>query len=132
MFDKLQFVDIRRQDDKPESLSDQPAFDNVCFSDIGLHRSLIRRCRLVMQQQIRIEIKGKDEFWGRAFHVEWEHQFPDRALTLNDAGQFITRIEWFDDLERVAEQTFCRIVRAPENPERRRWMRFLIRPGDRV
>jgi hypothetical protein len=82
-----------------------------------------------MQQQIRIEIKGKDEFWGRAFHVEWEDQFPDRALTMNDAGQAIAQSEWFDDLERVAAQTFCRIVRAPENPQRRRWMNSLIPRG---
>lgn len=83
-----------------------------------------------MQQQIRIEIKGKDEFWGRAFHVEWEDQFPDRKLTSPNPGHFVARRDWFDDLERVAGQTFCEIVRAPENPERRRWMRFLIRPGD--
>ncbi len=84
---------------------------------------------VVMQQQIRIEIKGKDEFWGRAFHVEWEHQFPGRALTVNDAGQALAQSEWFDDLERVAAQTFCRIVRAPENPQRRRWMNSLIPRG---
>jgi hypothetical protein len=85
-----------------------------------------------MHGQIKIEIRGKDEFWGRAFHVEWEHQFPGRALKSNGAGQFITQSEWFDDLERVAAQTFCKIIRAPENAERRRWMRFLIRPGDGV
>jgi hypothetical protein len=79
-----------------------------------------------MQQQIRIEIKGKDEFWARAFHVEWEHQFPDRALTASDAEQFTAQIEWFEDLERVAAQTFCKIVRAPENLQRRRWMNSLI------
>lgn len=79
---------------------------------------------------MRIEIKGKDEFWRRAFHVEWEHQFPDRVLTLSDAGQFIAESEWIRDLERVAAQTFCRIVRAPENPHRRRWMNSLIPRGD--
>lgn len=81
---------------------------------------------VVMQQQIRIEIKGKDEFWGRAFHVEWKDQFPDRALIVTDAGQFTAQREWTDDLERVAAQTFCRIVHAPENPQRRRWMNSLI------
>lgn len=75
---------------------------------------------------MRIEIKSKDEFWGRAFHVEWAHQFPDRVLTSTDSGQFIAEGEWFDDLNRVAAQTFCRIVRAPENPQRRRWMNSLI------
>jgi len=80
----------------------------------------------IVERHIRIEIKGKDDFWERAFHVEWEHQFPDRALTPSDAGQFIARSEWFEDMERVAAQTFCRIVRAPENPQRRRWMNSLI------
>jgi hypothetical protein len=80
----------------------------------------------IVERQIRVEIKGKDEFWERAFHVEWEHQFPGRALTPSDAGQFIASGEWFEDMERVAAQTFCRIVRAPENPQRRRWMNSLI------
>lgn len=81
-------------------------------------------------QQIRIEIKGKDEFWERAFHVEWEDQFPGRALTVSDGGQFIAESDWIGDLEQVAAQTFCRIVRAPENPQRRRWMRLLISPSN--
>jgi hypothetical protein len=79
-----------------------------------------------MQQQIRIEIKAKDEFWARAFHVEWEHQFPDRKLIANVTEEFIAPTEWFIDLERVAAQTFCKIVRAPENLQRRRWMNSLI------
>ena len=82
-----------------------------------------------MERRIRFEIKGKDGFWERAFHVEWEHQFPDRALTSSGAEQFIADNEWFDDLERVGAQTFCRVVRAPDNPARRRWMSFLLRPG---
>ena len=81
-----------------------------------------------MQQQIRIEIKGKDEFWERAFIVEWEYQFPDRTLKRSEAGQRIAENEWLADLERIATQTFCRIVRAPENPQRRQWMNSLI-PG---
>lgn len=84
---------------------------------------------MIVHQRIRLEIKGKDEFWERAFHVEWQHQFPDRALTSSDSRQFIAESEWFDDLERVAAQTFCTIVRAPENPSRRRLMSFWIRPG---
>jgi len=80
----------------------------------------------IVERHIRIEIKGKDDFWERAFHVEWEYQFPDRALIPSDAGQFIASAEWFEDMERVAAQTFCRIVRAPENPQRRRWMNSLI------
>jgi len=80
----------------------------------------------IVERQIRVEIKGKDEFWERAFHVEWEHQFPGRALTPSGAGQFMASGEWFEDMERVAAQTFCRIVRAPENPQRRRWLNSLI------
>lgn len=79
-----------------------------------------------MKEPVKIEIKGKDEFWGRAFHVEWEHQFPGRGLTLTDGGQFIAESEWFGDLERVGAQTFCKVVRAPENPYRRRWMTSLM------
>jgi hypothetical protein len=104
-------------------LSDLPAFDNGRFSEIGLQRSFDTD---VAAMQIRIEIKGKDEFWERAFHVEWEDQFPDRTLKRKDAGQFIAQSEWLDDLERVGAQTLCRIVRAPENPQRRRWMNSLI------
>ena len=79
-----------------------------------------------MEQQIRIEIMGKDDFWERAFHVEWEHQFPDRKLGSDGSGRFLTPGEWLDDLEGVGKQTFCHIVRAPENPRRREWMSSLI------
>lgn len=79
-----------------------------------------------MAQQVKVEIKGKDEFWGRAFHVEWEDQFPDRKLTADGAGRFLARSEWLDDLARVAAQTFCRVVRAPENPLRRQWMSSIL------
>ena len=83
-----------------------------------------------MKERVKIEIRSKDEFWGRAFHVEWEDQFPDRALGPCDQGQFIAESEWIGDLENVAAQTFCRIVRAPENPQRRRWMNSLITRRD--
>ena len=79
-----------------------------------------------MVQRIKIEIKGKDEFWGRAFHVEWEDQFPYRKLTADGAGRFLARSEWLDDLARVGNQTFCTVVRAPENPRRRDWMSSIL------
>ena len=79
-----------------------------------------------MEQRIKIEIMGKDDFWGRAFHVEWEYRFPDRKLASDGAGRFLAENEWLDDLERVGSQTFCTIVRAPENPRRREWMSSLI------
>lgn len=83
-----------------------------------------------MERPVRVEIKGKDEFWARAFHVEWEYQFPNRELTPDDAGNFIAEREWLDDLERVAGQTFCKAVPAPENPHRRKWMNSLIARRD--
>ncbi len=79
-----------------------------------------------MEQQIRIEIKGKDEFWGRAFHVEWESQFPDRALISDGAGHYIADLVWLADLERVGRQTFCEVTRAPDNPRRRQWFNSLL------
>lgn len=79
-----------------------------------------------MEQQVRVEIKGKDEFWARAFHVEWKYQFPDRKLVCEGANRYIAQLEWLNELERVAAQTFCKVVRAPENPPRRRWMNSLI------
>jgi hypothetical protein len=79
---------------------------------------------------VRFEIKGKDEFWGRAFHVEWEHQFPNRRLALEDEGRFIAEREWIAYLESVAAQTFCRVVCAPDNPARRQWMNSLIARRD--
>ena len=80
-----------------------------------------------MAQQIRIEIKGKDEFWGRAFHVEWESQFPDRPLISEGAGYYIAADPaWLADLERVGRETFCRVTRAPDNPKRRQWINSLF------
>jgi len=79
-----------------------------------------------VEQRIKIEIMGKDDFWERAFHVEWEYLFPDRKLTSDGAGRFLAENEWLDDLGRVGNRTFCTIVRAPENPRRREWMSSLI------
>ena len=81
-----------------------------------------------MERRVRIEIKGKDEFWGRAFHVEWEDQFPDRKLDKDDEGHYLADSTWLKDLERVGQQTFCRITLAPSNPHRRRWLNSLL-PG---
>jgi hypothetical protein len=79
-----------------------------------------------VDKRIRVEIAGKDEFWSRAFHVEWEHQFPERKLIADGAGHYEAEPEWLDDLERVAAQTFCRITRAPDNPQRREWLSSII------
>ena len=79
-----------------------------------------------MEQRIRIEIKGKDEFWGRAFHVEWASQFPERALVSDDDGQYVVNLAWLPDLERVGRETFCLVTRAPDNPKRRQWFNSLL------
>jgi hypothetical protein len=79
-----------------------------------------------VERRIRIDIVGKDGFWERAFHVEWEHQFPDRKLASDGALGFLAPSEWLADIERVGNETFCTILRAPENPRRREWMSALI------
>jgi hypothetical protein len=79
-----------------------------------------------VERRIRVEIKPRDEFWGRAFLVEWEYQFPDRKLVGEGASHFFAELEWLSDLERVGGQTFCVVTRAPDNPPRRKWMSSLI------
>ena len=79
-----------------------------------------------MEQLFKIEIKGKDEFWGRAFHVEWEDQFPERGLMADGANRFIAQSDWLEDLVRVGSETHCKVVRAPENPPRREWLSSII------
>ena len=80
-----------------------------------------------MRRQLRIEIRGKDEFWSRAFHVEWEDQFRERVLVEDSDGRFLADPDWLGDLQKVASQTFCRIVVAPESPGRRRWFNQIVR-----
>ena len=84
-----------------------------------------------MERRIRIEIKGKDEFWVRAFHVEWDHQYPDRKLAPDSDSYFLAEPTWLADLERVAAATFCVITRAPDSPQRRRWLSSIIPRRDR-
>lgn len=73
-----------------------------------------------------VEITGRDEFWQRAFHVEWEHQFPDRKLGPAGENRFRAPSSWLDDIERVGRETFCRIERLPASTERRRWIGALL------
>jgi hypothetical protein len=80
-----------------------------------------------MGRRVRVEINGKDEFWRRAFHVEWRHQFANRVMVEDGEGRYLAEPEWMDDLERVASQTFCRVLRAPDNPRRRQWLSFIAR-----
>jgi hypothetical protein len=74
----------------------------------------------------RVEIKGRDKFWSRAFHIEWEHRFPERCLSPDGQDRFLAAPEWLEDMESVASQTCCRIVRAPANPNRRQWISGLV------
>ena len=103
-------------------------FDKPAFRDIALLRS--RGATEEVERQVKIEIKGKDAFWVRAFHVEWDHQFPDRKLAPIDTC-FIADADWLADLGRVASQTFCTITRAPDSPQRRRWLSSIIPRRDR-
>jgi hypothetical protein len=101
-------------------------FDILNFAVIGLvrHRPIEFGSRFVTRR-VRIEIRSKDEFWGRAFHVEWNDQFPGRELISDGQGGFLSEPEWIDDLASVATLTFSRVVVAPESPERRRWFSVL-------
>lgn len=79
-----------------------------------------------MGRRIKIEIRPRDEFWGRAFHVEWEHQFPGRKLIPDGPNHFFAELEWLSDLARVGGQSFCDVTRAPDNLPRRKWISSLI------
>jgi siderophore synthetase component len=79
-----------------------------------------------MDDFLRVEILGRDKFWTNATMVEWEYQFPDRNLTKDAEGNFIISREWLDDLQKVAEKCFSRVVIAPPNLARRRLFRRII------
>jgi hypothetical protein len=81
---------------------------------------------MAQSARIPIEITGRDEFWARAFHVEWEDQFPERKLRRGASGSFLAEPDWVPDLERVAAQCYCTIMLAPANPRRRRWFKSLL------
>jgi hypothetical protein len=58
--------------------------------------------------------------------VEWNHQFPDRALVSDSPGFYLLPEEWLADLTRVAAQCFGTVLRAPSDPGRRRLFRLLF------
>ena len=83
-----------------------------------------------MARRIRINVKGRDEFWGRAFAIEWQHRFPARELKAD--GDFLVVDEaWLRDLEEVAAEVFCAVIVAPDNPRRRAWLNALLPNGER-
>lgn len=79
-----------------------------------------------MNDQIRIEIIGRDAFWRNAVLVEWDHQYPQRPLVAESSDCYLIESEWLVDLKRVADGCFSRIVEAPEDLSRRVWLRQFI------
>jgi len=78
---------------------------------------------------MRIEINGRDAFWFNAFIVEWEHQYPQRALIKEASGFFIIENDWLEDLKRIAGACFSTVVVAPMDPSRRSLFRQFL-PGE--
>lgn len=79
-----------------------------------------------MNDLIRIEIIGRDDFWRNAVLVEWDHQYPERTLVAESSDCYLIETEWLVDLKRVADGCFSKIVVAPEDPGRRLWLRRFI------
>jgi len=78
---------------------------------------------------MRIEIKGRDNFWGDAVIVEWEHQYPQRKLIKEESGSFVIENDWLEDLKRIAGDCFSTVIVAPSDPSRRSWFRHFIPRG---
>lgn len=83
------------------------------------------------QRKIRVEIKGRNEFWQKAVMVEWDYQFPERKLELAAPGFYLIEQGWLEDLDRVAAQCFSRVLLAPADPGRRQIFRMLFPRGQR-
>lgn len=81
--------------------------------------------------QIRLELSPRNDFWRNAFFVEWEHQFPERALKSDSAGNLLALSDWLPDLERVAGQCLSTIKPAPADPGRRQIFRSLFQTRSR-
>ena len=83
-----------------------------------------------MANRIRVEVISRDAFWRNAVMVEWEYQFPERAIVVEPSGIYLIEEDWFDDFSRVAGQCFSKVVHAPADPSRRLWFRRLLAPGE--
>lgn len=79
-----------------------------------------------MASRIRVEIKSRNEFWRNAVMVEWEYQFPQRALKAEADGFYLIETDWLEDLQRVASQCFSEALLAPSDPGRRQLFRRLF------
>jgi hypothetical protein len=75
---------------------------------------------------MRIEIKGRDQFWRDAVITEWEDRHPYRTLIKEADGSFLIENDWLNDLERIAGDCFSKIMVAPLDPSRRSWFRQFI------
>ncbi len=82
-----------------------------------------------MNRQIRIGIIGRDAFWRNAVVVEWEHQYPERKLVAEASAYYLIELDWLDDLERIAQECFSKIVVGPTDPSRRLWLRRFMPTG---
>lgn len=79
-----------------------------------------------MSQRIRVEVEARNEYWRKAISVEWEHQFPARALEIDADGYYLIDPGWLPDFQAVAKQCLSKAVPAPADPGRRLWFRRLI------
>ena len=79
-----------------------------------------------MASRIRVEIKSRNDFWRNAAMVEWDYQFPQRALAAEADGFYLIEEHWLEDLQRVAAQCFSQVLLAPSDPGRRQLFRRLL------
>ena len=89
----------------------------------------IYKFKAIMNRQTRIRIIGRDAFWGNAVVVEWEHQYPERKLVAEASACYLIELDWLDDLKRIAQECFSKIVVAPADPSRRSWLRRFVPTG---
>ncbi len=83
-----------------------------------------------MERYLRVEIVGRNEFWRNAVFVEWEYQYPQRKLELDQPGFYLVEEDWLVDLRRVAGQCFSQVLLAPKDLGRRRLFRKLFAPDE--
>ncbi len=80
--------------------------------------------------QIRVEIIGRNPYWLNAIFVEWEYQFPARKLARQPERYYWIEADWLDDMQRVAQQCFGRVLLAPDDPGRRQLFRRVFARKD--
>jgi hypothetical protein len=83
------------------------------------------------EQRIKVEISARNSFWLNAVRVEWEHQFPDRLVSIIDNNNWLIDQTWLGDLQRVAQQCFAQVLLAPADPGRRNLFRNFLSRAER-